>query len=186
MGYFIWNNSKKELNNKVQDMKAIIDNDKDDLVTKEELLEYFNKLADKIDSNKDGIITQNELKVYVKSQMNNKDNQIIEIEKLYEIEKLKSIKLEEEVERLKAYLDFATGEDTIRRSSFISSDCLMKYIEDNIMKTNSNHKYIPDSLEKKAYFNLYKTSLESVKQLCNTSSLEILNHKLTFIIQPNH
>ena len=50
---------------------------------------------------------------------------------------------------------------------------------------DANNKYIPDVIEKKGYFTLYKTSLESLEQLCNTTSLDFMNHTITLCIEPN-
>lgn len=184
MGSFIYNNSNLE--NEVSKLKTKIDDNNDNLVTKDELLTYFTKLTDKIDNNKDGIITQDELEAYVKTQMNDKDKEIEKYKKLYEEEKLKSIKLLEENERLKAYLDFATGEETIERKSYVSTKCISDYIEDNILSSEANSKYIPDSLERKTYISFYKSGLENLKQFCDTSSFGMANHKISMILEPNY
>jgi len=184
MGRFIFSQSKTNLEEEVNQLKVKIDKDKDNLVTKDELLSYFHQLTNKIDHNNDGVITQDELESYVKTQMDDKNEEIEKWKNLYQDIKMKNLKLVEEVERLRAYLDFATGEDKIERRSYISSEHITNYIENNLLNTDSNLKYIPDALERKAYFNIYKTSLESLKQLCNTSCLNTINHKITLSLTP--
>jgi len=162
-----------------------LDKNNDNLVTKDELEDYFKSLSDKIDKNNDGVISKEELEDYLKTESDQKDIEIEKWRQLYEEERLKTELLEEENKRLRAYLDFATGKDNLQNQSFISTIALKEYIKNNILKTDANLKYIPDLLEKKAYFSMYKTMLESLEQLCNTTYVNIMNHKISMIIEPD-
>lgn len=185
MGFSIFS-STPNLENQVNELKQKIDINQDNLVTKDELIQYFSQLTDKIDSNNDGVITQDELENYVKTQMVDKDKEVEKWKKLYEEASLKTQILEEENHRLKAYLDFATGEETIERKSYVSTKCISDYIEDNILSSEANSKYIPDSLERKTYISFYKSGLENLKQFCDTSSFGMANHKISMILEPNY
>lgn len=69
--------------------------------------------------------------------------------------------------------------------SNISMMALKDYINDEILSTDANSKYIPDPIERKAYLTIYKTVLESIQQLSNSTDLNFLNHKISFHIEPN-
>lgn len=180
MGNYLY--TTNSLEQEVESLKSKIDHNNDNLVTKDELDQYFKSLSNKIDHNNDGLISKEELEQYVDS----KDKDVEKWKSMYEQELLKAEILQEEVDRLKTYLNFATGLDEIERHSFISSKCISDYIEENIVNTDANLKYLPDAVERKVYYTLYKTSLESLEQMCNTTTLSVMNHKIKLSIEPDY
>ena len=66
----------------------------------------------------------------------------------------------------------------------ISLTAIKDHVDQNILATDANSKWVPDALERKAYITIYKSVLESILQLSNTSSFTTLNHKITMNIQP--
>ena len=68
--------------------------------------------------------------------------------------------------------------------SHISLTAIKDHVDQNILATDANSKWVPDALERKAYISIYKSVLESILQLSNTSSLTSMNHKITMNIQP--
>ena len=50
----------------------------------------------------------------------------------------------------------------------------------------ANLRLIPDPLEKKIYLAVYKTIMKSLEGLFNTTSIDLLNHKISFLIEPNN
>lgn len=183
MGNIVSNLFSSDIQTKVDLLEREMDKNKDNVVTKQELESYFNFLSDKIDNNNDGIISKSELKSYVSSQIGNKDAEIEKYKKMYEEEKLKTEIYQEEIDRLKTYLNFATGEDSVERQSYISNLAIKDYIQTNHIETDSNIKFLPDAIERKILFSSYKTSLESLEQLCNTTTLELMNHKIKLSIE---
>jgi len=66
-----------------------LDKNNDNLVTKDELEDYFKSLSDKIDKNNDGVISKEELEDYLKTESDQKDIEIAEWRQLYQEERLK-------------------------------------------------------------------------------------------------
>lgn len=140
------------------------------------LEERINKLQELIDQNNDNIVTKDELKQYVKKQINNKD----------ETEKWKAAyeKLHNEhIELLKEYEKTLVIPREIKKSH-VSISALQDHIQNEIISTDANLKYIPDFLERQAYLSAYKTLMMSMAGLCNTTSVDIMNHRLSFILEP--
>lgn len=147
-----------------------------DVVTKEELQKY---LANMIDKNSDGIITRDELEAYVTSQLSSDQTLRKEYEELRE----KYIELHNEYEKL---LDshVSVPRETNRDGTFVSITALQDYIESEIISTDANLKYVPDAIERKLYLTTYKTVLKSLEGLVKTTSVDIMNHRLSFTLQP--
>jgi len=141
-------------------------------VTKEDLSHLFQE----IDNNRDNVITKDELDKYMKKY--SKDTKKW---------KQKYLKLLQDYEMLKQDLDAQNIENTSRDNKHLSSISLLAvkdYVENEIMKTDANSKYIPDAIERKAYLSVYKTILEALCQLSNSTELTLLNHKLTLHLEP--
>ena len=141
-------------------------------VTKEDLSHFFQE----IDKNKDNVITKDELDKYMKKY--SKDTKKW---------KQKYLNLLQDYEMLKQDSDAQNIEKTSRDNEHLSSISLLAvkdYVENEIMKTDANSKYIPDSIERKAYLSVYKTILEALCQLSNSTELTLLNHKLTLHLEP--
>ena len=68
--------NRQTLEKRLQLLEEQIDQDKDNIVTKDELKDYFEQLASKIDQNSDGIITHDELKSYVDEQLKTSKDEI--------------------------------------------------------------------------------------------------------------
>lgn len=66
----------------------------------------------------------------------------------------------------------------------ISIEAIEEYIESQIIKSSSNLQFVPDPLERKVYLNVCKTVMESLKTMFNTTSIDVLNHRITFNITP--
>lgn len=149
----------------------------DNTVTKEELSKYLSGMADK---NSDGVITRDELESYVQSQLNTKKE---EAEK--EIEKWKQAydNLYEKYSELqRKYHDGDKPKDI--EKCYVSIHALEQYIESEIINSDANLKYVPDALERKAYLAVYKTVMKSLEGLCNTTTIDLMNHELTFNLKP--
>jgi len=168
--------------NKVEKIKTEIDENDDDLVTKEELRAYFEKLADKIDKNNDGIITNDELEQYVNNKLSDREKEVEKYKTMYDELLYNFQLLEEKYKSLKANRN-VKGKET-ERLSFVSTKALQEYIQKELIESDANITWIPDAVEKKAYLGIYKTAMEAVEKLANTTSIEILNHKLSFHIEP--
>ena len=69
-------------------------------------------------------------------------------------------------------------------NSVISLSALQQYIDDEILATSANSKFIPDALERKAYLAIYKTALETIQQFSNNTALTLLNHRISIYLEP--
>jgi chromosome segregation ATPase len=168
------NNDMNNMNEKLQSLQNQIDKNKDNVVTQEEFRAYLICLAEKVDQNRDGIVSQHELKQYLDNQLAEKDKEIEKWKQAFE-------QLHEEYE---TKLDNLVKGDTIIQDNRISIPSLKTYIKDEIINTNANLKYIPDALEKKIYLSVYTTVMKSIERLCQTTSIDMMNHRITFNIQP--
>lgn len=156
-------------------LKKELDRNRDNIVTKDELNHYFEILASRIDKNKDNVITHDELEIYVSEQLE-KSKQ--------EIEKWKTA-YKQIHNRYETLLDKLRDEETRTiEVSQISSQALKDYIKTEIIDTDTNLRLIPDPIEKKIYLTVYKTILKSLEGVFNTTSVDLLNHRVSFAIQP--
>lgn len=166
---------QQTLEDQIRSLQNQIDQDRDDKVTKEELRKYFNELTDKIDSNNDGVITQNELENYVNQQLELSKSETEQWKEAYQ-------KLNEEYENL---LDRMREDQTKELEiSLVSPQALKDYIESEVINTDANMRLIPDPLERRVYLTVYKTIMKSLEGLFNTTSVDVLNHRISFAIQP--
>ncbi len=151
-----------------------MDANKDNQVTKEELVTYFAKLSDRIDQNNDGVISQKELDAYLSNQKE-------------EIEHWKSQydQINEKYEALLSHVQNSVIENNSSNISMISDNSLKEYIKNEIMDSRSNIKLIPDSIEKRAYLSVYRAMMRSIEAMCQTTTIDLLNHRITFKIVPH-
>lgn len=77
-----------------------------------------------------------------------------------------------------------TNTNTNTNINSISITALKDYIENEILSTEANSKYIPDAIERRAYLTIYKTVLETFLQLSNNTNLTLLNHKIGIHLEP--
>jgi chromosome segregation ATPase len=163
------------LENQIKNLHEKIDKNKDNIVTKDELKDYFDTLSLKIDKNSDGVITKDELEAYVNRQLSQSKDEIEQWKNAYN-------NLNEKYETL---LDQLRSEETRTiEVSQVSSQALKDYIKSEIIDSDANLKYVPDALERKVYLTVYKTIMKSLEGLFNTTSIDFLNHRVSFAIQP--
>jgi len=182
----------KLLSQRIESLQKQIDVDKNNIVTKDELLKYFGQLSDKIDKNSDGVITQNELKSYVNQQLMVSQDEVVKWKNAYE-------KLYDQYEKLKTDFDnlehdYVNNNHTniiekenreTNGGSYISTDALKDYIQHEILDTDANLSLIPDPIERKIYLTLFKTVMKSLLEgLVRTTSVDIANHRWTSSINP--
>lgn len=74
--------------------------------------------------------------------------------------------------------------NSVTKDSSISIPNLEKYIQEQILATDANSHYIPDPIERRVYLTIYKTVLETILQMSNTTSVNMFGHKITFQIEP--
>ena len=172
----ITNNTKQNtLEEQIKSLQLQIDQDRDNKVTKDELRVYFDQITDQVDKNTDGVITHDELESYVNTQMDLSNKETEKWKNAYE-------KLHEEYDNL---LDTLRLEETkVLDISQISNQALKDYVESEVMGTDANIKLIPDPLERRVYLTVYKTIMKSLEGLFNTTSVDVINHRISFAIQP--
>jgi len=163
------------LQEQIKLLQEQIDQDRDNKVSKTELEQYFDQLTNRIDKNTDGVITHDELESYVDEQLKLSNAEIDEWKTAYE-------KLYEEYESLLDEIRY--GQTKVFDLSQISSHAIKDYIESELIQTDANLRLIPDPLERKVYLTVYKTIMKSMEGLFNTTSLDLLNHRISFSIQP--
>jgi hypothetical protein len=167
-------NQPQELETRLQQLEQLLDRDRNNIVTKDELHNYFSQLTDKIDKNSDGIITRSELEWYVNTQIKTGQEEVEKWKSSYET-------LHNNYEQL---LDKLRSKEKVIAESNISSEALKEYIQTEIIDTDANLGLVPDILEKKIYLTVYKTIMKSLEGLFNTSSVDLLNHRISFSIYP--
>jgi len=177
MGNYFSTKSNNELEERVNKLQTFIDQNRDNIVTKDELNKYFKEISDKVDKNADGVITKKELESYVKTQGKEQENETEKWKASYEKLHQEYIELAREHEKSLIIPEKA-------KKSHVSIVNIEKYIEEEIMKTDANLKYIPDALERKAYLSVYKTLMMSLVGLCNTTNIDIMNHRLYLTLEP--
>lgn len=148
----------------------------DNLVTKEELA----NLISSIDKNHDDVITKNEVKSYIDEQLYDKTQEIQEWKLKYS-NLLLDYKMLLEENMIKTR-DTQNEEDV--QKSTISVLALQDHIQNEILDSESNIKWVPDPIERRAYLTVYKSIMEAIQQLSNTTSLTILNHKVNLHVEP--
>ena len=178
--YIIGNNDQKDQNNQNNNLKRQmeimkqqiddLDKNKDNIVTKDEMETYFNSLTTKIDKNSDGKVTKDELKSYIGNNLMWKEEYNNLLEKYTDL--LDNIGN-----------DGNDGNDGKTRN-IISTKALKQYINKEIIESDANLKLVPDAIERKLYLPIYKTIMESLKGLCNTTTIELMNHEIKISIHP--
>jgi len=163
----------------IESLRQQIDQNKDQIVTKEELNSYFDILTNKIDNNDDGKISQSELEQYVQSQLNQSNQEVEKWKQAYEL-------LHEKYEALEDRIRSEQAQEV--KISQISNQALKDYIKSEIIETDANLKLIPDAAEKRIYLTLLKTIMKSLEGplegLFNTTSVDVLNHRISIAINP--
>lgn len=177
LGYDQTSQFQQQLQDKIIELQNQMDKDRNNIVTKDELSSYFMKL---MDNNNDGIITHSELESYVQNQINKQNN---ETEKW----KLEYEKLREKYEILLDNISHSSNHQVNNNESRVndvSTQALVDYIESEIMNTDANLRFVPDPIERRIYLTVYKTIMKSLEGLFNTTSIDLLNHRITLNIQP--
>ena len=180
----------KKLEKEVKALQEKLDKNNYGLVSKTELDAYFVTLSEKIDDDKNGTITQLELENYVENYVNDeltlKDQEIESWKAKYNNVLNKHELLEESLERIQTNgLKLEDINDNVSiRDSFISHKAVKEYIENEIIDSDSNLGWIPDAIERRAYFTIYKTVMEILEKTFNTTKIEFFNHQMTFKIEP--
>ena len=146
----------------------------DDKVSKQEL----SKLFLEIDKNRDDVITKDELDKYISKHLDNRIQDIEQCKFKYKMLEHNYKLLQEDYNRLNSEKIDSTPKSTFSVAS------IKDYVESEIMTSDANSKYIPDPIERKAYISIYKTIMESLTQLSNTTELTLLNHKVTIHLEP--
>ena len=72
----------------------------------------------------------------------------------------------------------------MNKNSKISMLAINDYVEEEIMKTEANSAWVPDAIEKRVYISIYKTVMETLEQVSNTTTLNLFNHKITIYVEP--
>jgi hypothetical protein len=139
----------------------------DNIVTKDELEKYISQLSYKIDKNSDEIVVQNKQLVESREEAKKWKNAYITLHTNYE-----------------KLLDDVRSRSLIMEPSNISSEAIKDYIKTEIIDTDANIGLIPDILEKKIYLTVCKTIMKSLESMSNTTSINLLNHKISFYIRP--
>ena len=167
------------ISDQIKTLQDQIDRNRNNIVTKDELKDYFEKISNKIDSNSDGVITRDELETYVKEQIKSSQAETERWKQAYEqLHK----KYEEILDHPINNID--SIDITDRPINTISSKALKEYIRNEILNTDANIGVIPDALEKRVYLVVYKTIMKSLEGLVNTTSIDLLNHRISFAIHP--
>ena len=172
------NEEKNPLEEYYNKLKQDIDKNNDNIITKEELEEYIADLTKKIDKNNDNLITKEEINEYIMTATKNN---------LEEIEKWKQAydELNEKYENLLESMTSGQPPEQIdSKLSAISTQALKNYIKTEIIEGSANLRLVPDPLERKIYLIVLKTLLMSLEGLFNTTSLDVLNHRISFAINP--
>ncbi len=168
-------------NNLEDQMKSLqeqLDQNKDNQVTKEEFEEYLSSLSDRVDRNSDGIISKTEIEFYVSEQLQLSLEETKKWKNAYE-------KLQEDYDKLEDKLrSVQNGKPNEIKISKISTQALKDYIEEEIIRSDSNLKYVPDPIERKVYLTIYKTIMKTLERLFRSTSIDLINHKISFSIEP--
>jgi len=156
--------------------KKLRQNEIGNYITREELNDYFKNMTNAIDHNLDEVVTKKELEIYVQTQLINSKEEIENWKKSYEL-------LQDRYDKLLDSIKDDTVISTRDIESSISTQALKEYIEKEILEDpDANLRLIPDPLERKIYLTVYKTIMKSLEKVCNTTSIDLLNHRLTFNI----
>ena len=177
LGYDNNNNNNKTIEDEIKSLKEQMDKDRNNQITKDELDQYFILLASAIDKNSDGKITKDELELYVTGKLGESNKEIEKWKQAYE-------NLRDEYENLLDQIGNNNNNNKIVIDNGISTKGLKDYIEKEIMKSDANIKLIPDPLERKVYLTMYKTIMKSIEKLCNTTTIDLIGHQISFSIRP--
>ena len=166
----------EKLQAEIDDLRAQLDKNKDNIVTKDEFTQYINTLSNKIDTNNNNQIDHDEIREYINSQLEKTIDETEKWKQAYE-------NLHDKYEIL---LDNIISDNPPEiNESNISTKALKEYIQKEIIEdAEANLRLIPDKLERKIYLTVYKTIMKSVEGIFNTASVDVLNHRVTFNIQP--
>jgi hypothetical protein len=160
------------------DVQPSINKTLEDCITREELNDYFKQIINAMDYNLDELVTKKDLELYVYTQLKNSNEEIEKWKKSYEL-------LQDRYDKLLDTVNSNSNTNPNLESrdihSNISIQSLKDYIEKEIMEDpDTNLRLIPDPLERKIYLTVYKTIMKSLEKVCNTTSIDLLNHRLTF------
>lgn len=70
------------------------------------------------------------------------------------------------------------------KSEQAMSDEHIRLIVNRIIESEANVSYLPDIVERQLYFNMMKVVLQVVNDLVDTSSINLMGHKVTLDIHP--
>ncbi len=177
--------TNSDLASQLKSLQTQIDQDRNNIVTKDELNDFFVQLANKIDKNSDGIISKDELETYVDTQLKASRDEVEVWKKSYET-------LHDKYDQL---LDSYNNNSYNNNNSYsdqqkpnltsnISQQALKDYIKNEIINTDANLSLVPDVLEKKIYLAVYRTVMKTLESLFNTTTIDLMNHQIKFAIQP--
>lgn len=155
-----------------------------------------------LDLNKNGVISKEEFEIWKNTDLENiKENLKNDIRREY---KLKVKELNKEIDSLKSINDdlekslkdkneligklgenITDSDDVKQLVDMLSKEQINKYVEDLLADENTNIKYLPDFVEKQIYRNIFKLSIKLINKIMNSTSFEIVNHKLHISMIPH-
>ena len=136
----------------------------------------------KIDVNGDGIVTKNEMKLAIDGIKASEEH----VTKLKQ--ELNNTKKEYQLLQSK-YVDICKkinndDEKDFHTDSIIKEELIEEIVNDIINDPETNIHGVPDFIEKQIYKKTLKAMLVGIGKICDESSIDILGHKIEFVMRP--
>jgi len=102
--------------------------------------------------------------------------------------KEENIELKKQIESLKLFnssINEKTSNNTINKGKMkLSKTKINNYVDEIINNSETNIRYLPDFVEKQIYRNVFRIGINLMDKICESSSINILGHTLSFEFDP--
>lgn len=92
--------------------------------------------------------------------------------------------LKDRIALLETQISGHTDPDAQRRLQELSDRDVEAFVNEILNDQKTNIHFIPDSIERRVYYNVFRLTIEVINRLFSTAHLNVLNHQLKLQLVP--
>lgn len=164
-----------ELLSKITEIEKIVNND---------IADRLQAMEQQADINHDGIVTRDEMENYMTSQLQIREQELIDLRDEYNSLQQKYKLLQDRYQRLQDGILAENPDISKLPMSVISKKQIAKYVDDLMSTDEGNLDIVPDIIERPMQIKKYKMLLETIEHFAKTATLKIAGHEIMIAIHP--
>jgi Ca2+-binding EF-hand superfamily protein len=146
------------------------------------LQEKIQDIEQKADVDHDGVVTKEEMRTYMLSQLESRENELIDMKNELIRERTENDQIKEKYELLKAkYLEKHPSSIKVSK---VDKKIVKRYVDDLLADPETNWKMVPDIIEKPMRVEEYEAMLKLLEKIFCSLTIDIAGHRVQGVISP--